>query len=461
MQNEQRPRGRPRFRIDPDRLRQLREARGLSQLELAKLVYRRAGETETEAHVMKSMYQRWERKGAMPRQTAQHLAEELATTLEVLQGLEPLPLVGTEIKERLRLGQAGGNAAVKAALLPYADGDDPVGELAQSVTARLEAAQLSQDHVELAELASLTGLTPAQLRRPVGGQGHWLLIGTGPLGAHRTEILQGIDRLANELHRDLEDCLGTFHESDGTVSIHEDKPWFRIEVRHPRIAKLTRTLRFVRAQASDKGLMWMRPTTEDRRVLNELPGDLWRLCNFVSGFSPQQSSCHDLARLRLVLQQPPTLREMERFGLDPPARRIAVVGLAADEPPAHAVESFKREGNVHSLRTILLANRMWDALEPLLAALPLECWRLTPRGGRVEVSLDGRLYQRLALQRGEEPRFGAVYEALLAEEAPGGELRQVPWRDADVAEACEKLQWHLDRARKRAGEAPAAQLLTP
>ncbi|RYE71551.1 MAG: XRE family transcriptional regulator [Oxalobacteraceae bacterium] len=88
MQNEHSG-GRPPFRIDPKRLRQIRKTNQLTQAELAARVYKRLGKASASLAVMKSGYQRWERCGAMTPETAKHLAAELRTTVGVLQGAVP------------------------------------------------------------------------------------------------------------------------------------------------------------------------------------------------------------------------------------------------------------------------------------------------------------------------------------------------------------------------------------
>lgn len=95
----------PHIRIDGKRLRALRKEAGLTQLELAKRVYVRAGrEKSTSADVMKNSAHRWEATGAVPPDMAQHLATELKTSVAILQGAlpEPAPSRIDEIESRLK-----------------------------------------------------------------------------------------------------------------------------------------------------------------------------------------------------------------------------------------------------------------------------------------------------------------------------------------------------------------------
>lgn len=447
MTNEKSPRGRPPFRVIPERLRQLRQDAGLTQVELAKRVYRRLGDSKTALAGMKTNYQRWERTGAMTREIAKHLAAELGTTVAVLQGATPEapPSTITQIEARLRELSMTAAPRVRSELEKYAEDENPVQELAQSIAKRLEAAQMSQDKAELTELAALTGWTIEHLQRPVGRNGHWVLIRSGHLGPRRSEILDGASELLYQVGKDLQESLAQIPESDARVSFYEDTPWFRIEVQHPRIPKLKRTLRFVRAQATEAGLHWTRPTLWDREKIYELPEDAYRLANFVDGFSADHLTAEDLARLRLALVRVPTFKEIEEHGLEVRPEMIGLAKLGPDEPPASVLARFRQEGISHDLVTFRLASAVWDILEPLLHAWPVEYWRLSEAEGRIEASLEAPL--SLVLKRGEEPGFGPRYQMNLVQELPDGQLREVPWRDFSVTAVRERLQGLLDRNR--------------
>ena len=461
MQNEKRHRGRPRFRIVPERLRQLRKDANLTQGELAKRIYKRLGNSNPALTVMTTNYQRWERTGAMMPEVAKHLAAELGTTVAVLQGATPEapPSTLAQIEARLRELSMASAPLVLSALEKCVDYAEPVQELAQRIAYRLEAAQLSQDQAELTELAALTGWTIEHLQRPVGCHGQWLLIGSGPLGPRRSEILAGTSPLLAEVWTDLRESLSQIPESDARVSFHEDTPWFRIEVQHPRISRLTRTLRFVRAQPTEAGLHWTRPTLGDYDMIHELAADACRLANFVDGFSADRLTTQDqdLARLRLALVRIPTVKECRENGLEARSEMIGLAKLGPDEPPPNVLDDFRIDGHVHDLVTNWLASAMWDLLEPLLHAWPIEYWRLGKAVRHLDVSLDAP--RSLVLKRGEEPRFGPLYQIHLIEELPDGQLREVPWRDASVAAAHQRLQGFLDRHREEVCVGPPRPLL--
>ncbi len=460
MQNEKRHRGRPRFRIVPERLLRMREDAHLTQVELAKRVYKGLGDSKTELAVMKTNYQRWERTGAMTPEVAKHLAAELGTTVAVLQGATPEapPSTLAQIVARLRELSMASAPRVLSALEKCADYAEPVQELAQRIAYRLEAAQLSQDQAELTKLSALTGWTVEHLQRPVGWHGHWLLIRSGGLGPHRSEILAGTSALLYEIRTDLRESLSQIPESDARVSFYEDAPWFRIEVQHPCISRLTRTLRFVRAQPTEAGLHWTRPTLWDLDMIHELPADAFRLANFVDGFSADRLTTQDqdLARLRLALVRIPTVKEYRENGLETRPEMIGLAKLGPDEPPPNVLDDFRIDGYVHDLVTNWLASAMWDLLEPLLHAWPIEYWRLGEAGQHLDVCLDAPV--PLILQRGAEPRSGPLYQIHLMAESPDGQLRKAPWRDASVAAVRQRLQRFLDRHREEVCVGPPRPL---
>ena len=70
MTNNNKPMGRPTFRIDVTRLRNLRKQAGLTQLALAEKAYDLAGKSGARVEVLKNTAQRWESKGAVPREMA-------------------------------------------------------------------------------------------------------------------------------------------------------------------------------------------------------------------------------------------------------------------------------------------------------------------------------------------------------------------------------------------------------
>ena len=281
------PIGRPTFRVDAARLRALRKDAGQTQLALAQGVYIRSGKKNASVGVMKTSAQRWERTGAVPLGMAKHLAEELKTTIAVLQGAlpEPAPSRIDEIESRIKQQFAADPSPDLVTSLEHCrDEDTPERELAVRLTGRLEAAQLSQDEDEFEELSALTGLDVGQLRQPMSHDGLWMLICTGHPGSARSEVLSGVAEVLNAVRTELQKCLETAHESDAHVSFMEDKHWFRVTLAHARLPQLNRKLRFVRCQPNESGLQWTAPTWKDRFWLKGLPSEAHCHANFVTGF---------------------------------------------------------------------------------------------------------------------------------------------------------------------------------
>lgn len=458
--DEMNPAGRPPFCIDPARLREMRKAAGLTQLDLAERIYKKLGKPATSSAVMKTSYQRWERHGAMTPATARYLAEDLRTTVAVLRGAAPdAPAnAADQIETRLTEIATGEMPLLDSALRRFEQEENPIRALATNVASRLEVAQLSQDRTELSTLAALTGWTLEELQRPMGVHGYWLLIRTGALGPHKTEILHGVSDLLGEVRQDLERSLA-MRESDARVSFYDDSPWFRIEVQHPRFEQLTRTLRFVRAQPTETGLRWTQPDWVDRFWIDELPKDAFEHANFVKGFSGDPAMHVDLSRLRLAIIRNPSLQEIEEDGPGLRPEIIALTKLGPEEPPAHVRAQFEQDGCDHDLITNWLSAELWDHLAPLLRSWPYEYWRLSHAAGRIEVSLDAPLHE--ILKREAVPRSGPIYSIVLVEEGSGGELISAPWRRPSVAAAQKRLQSFLNQACDEVGMGPSRTLTTP
>lgn len=449
--------GRPPFRIDGQRLRELRKSERLSQIALGRRVYARLGKAATSDEVVKTSYQRWERLGATTPETAEALAVELRTTVAVLQGGAPeaAPSGVDLIEARLREMSEQGSAGVSDTLAKYAADGNPFRQMAVDIGSRLEAAQLSQAQDELADLAALTGLTLEELQRPMSIHGYWLLIGNGPMGRPRSEILHGVTDVLNEVREELARCLD-LHESDARVSFHDDKPWLRVEIRHPRIAQLTRTLRFVRCQPGGTGLQWIQPTWWDRFWLNQLPEKAFDHANFVSGFDGNALGPTDVCCLRLAITKNPSYSQVQRLGGEVRPEIVAVVALGSGDPPSWVRSQFEVEGTLHDVATTWLTSALWDHLQPFITDWPVQFWRFAARAGRVDLMLEAPAY--LLVQRGGEAHFGSMCSIVLAEQSADGKLRSVPWRRASVAAAQKRLESLLEFVREQVSVGPPRPL---
>lgn len=442
------PIGRPTFRVDAARLRALRKDAGQTQLALAQGVYIRSGKKNASVGVMKTSAQRWERTGAVPLGMAKHLAEELKTTIAVLQGAlpEPAPSRIDEIESRIKQQFAADPSPDLVTSLEHCrDEDTPERELAVRLTGRLEAAQLSQDEDEFEELSALTGLNVGQLRQPMSHDGFWMLICTGHPGSARSEVLSGVAEVLNAVRTELQKCLETAHESDAHVSFMEDKHWFRVTLAHARLPQLNRKLRFVRCQPNESGLQWTAPTWKDRFWLKGLPSEAYCHANFVTGFD---SVCvpAECTNLRLAITRNPGAQEYEALGTaSRPEIVTLIVGNLAHLPSA-TLESFRREGSIHDLAVSRLAANLWEELLPLMSEWPLKCWRFSLAQTRIDIHLDVpfRLYTTSKVP----PRLGNLLSVMLLEQSADGGLKRAPWRTKSVANIHEMLEKHLRQARE-------------
>lgn len=448
MTQKSKPIGRPTFRIAAARLRALRKDAGLTQLALAIRVYTRAGKGNTSAGVMKTSAQRWEKTGAVPLDVAKYLAEELKTTISVLQGAlpEPAPSRVDEIESRIKqLIAVGTSPELVAALEHYKDEDKPERELASRLNYRLEAAQLSQEQEEFEKLATLTGFSVGELRQPMSHDGFWLLIGTGNLGPARSEILSGVTDVLHAVRTELKKCLERFHESDAHVSFMEEKHWFRVTIAHARLPQLTRTLRFVRCQPNESGLQWSSPTWLDRFWLETLPREAYWHANFVTGFDSVRVPA-ECTNLRLTITKNPGAQEYEEMGTDAQPEIITLTEGDLTELSSATLESFRQEGSTHDLVVSWLASDLWERLLPFMSEWPLECWSFSSAQTRIDVHLD--VPYRLYATRKIPPRFGNRLSVMLVEQSADGGLKRAPWREKSVARIHERLEDSLQKARE-------------
>lgn len=458
MNKTSKPIGRPTFRIDGKRLRALRKEAGLTQLELAKRVYVRAcREKSTSADVMKNSAQRWETTGAVPPDMAQHLATELKTSVAILQGAlpEPAPSRIDEIESHLKKLMANGPSPELAdAIKYYTDNEatNPAREVAEDISSRIEFAQLSQAHDEFKEIAAITGFSDKELWEPQSFLGFWMLIGTGPMGPERSEILSGILSVMRVLRSEMEDFFAKVQESDASVSLSEERHWFQVSMHHPRIRQLTRVLRFVRCQPMENGLQWSSPTWRDRFMLETMAGDAYQFSNFVTNFDGVMAPA-DCMNLRFALTKAPdTAEQFEAvcLGAKPEVAFLTSGHLEQLHPKTR--ESFQREGNLHYLVVNRLAADLWDKLRPLLEEWPLECWSFKLGQSCVDVLLNvpPRLYTRRQIPL----KFGRRYSVTLVEMTAENEPKTVPWRDKSVSEIHAKLTKSLIEARQEQLESP-------
>ncbi len=450
MNKSTKPLGRPPFHIDGTRLRDLRKEAGLTLLALGQKVYDRAGKGDSGQDVIKNTVQRWESTGAIQSGMARHLAEVLHTTVSVLQGAlpEPAPNKIKEIEGHLKHLIASGPSNRLVQALEYCrEAENPVRELAIFLSSRLEAAQLSQAQDEFEDLSAITGLSVKELQQPASFEGFWMMIGSGPLGSARSEILTGVHDVLRVLRNEIQAFLNSWPGSDARVSFLEEKHWFRVTFRHPQHKELTQVLRFVRCQPKESGLQWSSPTWTDRYWLQAFAKETYGHDNIVTGFDSVQVPA-DCARLRLAISKVPDAPEKTQdWNPDAEPQLVSVISMDLENPEAERLESLKKGGIFHDFVVKRLASNLWEKMLPLMSDWPLECWSFRKAQSRIDVLLD--VPYRIYATSNAPLRFGHRFSIKLVEAFPDGQQRTAPWAEKSVAFVLERLTQSLLDAREK------------
>lgn len=435
--------GRPPFRIDPTRLRDLRKGAGISQRELAESANTLAGKPIASNDVLKNTGQRWESTGAVPREMAKHLAAVLGTTVAVLQGEAPKPALNrVDEFERLIVERRATGAcheleeALAREVSDCANDDRPERSLAVALSGRLEVAQMTQASELFDEIAVLTGLTVAELRKPMSHGGFWLLVGTGFAGPERCEILSGVADVMSEVRAELVRHFEHVGSRDSMVTFAEDAPWFRVTFSDDRSPTTTRVLRFVRCQPNENGLQWASATWHDRFWIEVLPTDAYSHANFVTGFEGVQAPSN-VTNLRLAVIRNPAYDPTKPIEANRPDEVVALTRGNLDELPGQTLQMFTKDGQSHHLVVNWLRSGLWEALEQHLSEWPLEFWRISKAQARIDVCLDVPVREFFRLQA--PPRQGNLFSIVLVEEL-SDRLKHMPWNSASVSHVFEALE---------------------
>lgn len=418
--------GRPSFRIDPDRLRSVREEEGLTQAKLVELAYEHLGRPASAAAV--KHYQRIERNGKTSSAMAAALAAALGTTVEVLQGAAPedcLPFIDRLEQHFADQIARQANQALADELVAYG-GTSPRG-LAIEVAGRIEAAMFDMRVEELEELARLTGWTAHQLMQPIALHGHWL-ISSNPSDSV-AEVVLGVSAVIWHISQAV-DKYADFHECDMSISLREALPKLHVVVQHPRVPALRRAFSFMRCLPSSTGLQWVNPSWRDRLLLDDwLRQWAYSKANFVTDFDGRVRPS-DVRQLRL---------KVEELGADCEKWvQVAMIKGNLDELPDSVLRNFQLEGSSHSLALNWITVSGSMEIKELLTTWPLECWTLRASGACIHIDLNVPL--GLTLAKGQGPQWGTKYVIRLVEEFPNGLLEPVPWRSSSVAATCKELK---------------------
>lgn len=407
------------FKIDRQRLRELRAEKGLTQAALARGVCDILS-LEQDQETYAAIYRRIEKRGSTSRERAEAIAKILNVSLEELQGIAPPdPSIYEHrvlelIKEQLRLG----NAALQSAFEKECrhGSEDALQSMAQDVARRIEAAQLARNPAELAELSQLTGLHEGEILSPANVDGYWLVVTSSPT-CTRTEIVlgaAGVMTLIREIVGDRLDQWG----SDGLIRMYRASPWYRLEIDQLHGRYLTR-IDFVQSIPEANGLRWLNPSWRNVWWVED-PLLSWArtVSNFVTGFDGAATPS-DVRRLRL--------RVTEYNGQ--PAECISehVVAGCLETISDEWLHAYQAEGISHSSATLMLGNALRDILEPSLRNHPRQYWDVRQTEDGCAVYLWPKSYS-------QNISYGLRYEIQLVEELAPDKFRSVPWRHRDRAE---------------------------
>lgn len=437
--------GRPTCTIDRQRLRDLREEAGKTQLTIAKEIHAKLGKKSlpTDATLL-SVYQRIERTGKTSRQRAEALAKIFGVTVEVLQGKgtpEPfdyLAGIASLLHKQLSTGQ---NEVLIRALERSAGtpipSDESINCLAEDIGARIEVAQLARNPRELEELTKLTGLSEMELLKPANVHGHWVVIAHG-IGIHSTEFVQGASGLSWRVAEIVGDRLN-HRGSDASIRMYRDEPWFRLEIRRSAYPDDVIRIDWVRCDPMDgEGIRWVKASWRERFLFEDVIRTwAFRAANFVTDFDGKQSPSGDLRRLRLIVFEHGT----ENWR---PVGRMVIFGNL-DEMPTAVLEKFHRENFTHGLVVDWLKRDLKLSLAPYLAEYPRECWSVHT-GAKVTIDLHEYKARKLPLR---DCHMGIKYSIDLVEEVAANEYARVPWRDMDVECLRTNIEQMLDDRNDR------------
>ena len=410
--------GRPSFKIDHKRLRELREDKGLTQAGLASELCKRLGLEQDEDSRTVS-YRRIEAQGRTSRKRAEAIAQILDVTLAELEGIVPPDTWSYEnrIRDLLAEQRRQENVTLKSALdeacSDGSDSEDGLASMARNGARRIEAAQLARNPGELAELSRLTGLSEGEILEPAHVDGHWLVVASCPIYT-RTELVLGTAGVMTLIPEIVGMLLEDFG-SDGRIRMHRAPPWYRLEI-DPLCGRFTTWIDFVRCLPDARGVRWLKPGWRDVFLLEE-PLLTWArsAANFVTSFDGSPTP-GDVRRLRLQVT--------EYNGESGERISEQIVSGALEEVPDERLAAEREVGKSHLVATWTLGAALQEILEPHLSAYPRQCWEVT-------VTDDGCALYLWPTGGAPGGRYGLRYRIQLVEETAPGLFGAAPWRHKD------------------------------
>lgn len=458
--------GRPSFQIHGARLKEHRKQANLTQAALSERLF--AMDTYRDVESMKRSYGRIERTGQTSREMAMRLAEVLAPLVkrnadQLLAewrggAMEPPPSRIDEIEQQLRSQlEQGSNTQLLSAIEREKHAANPVRALACAVSTQLETAQLEQRRESLQYLAELTGWSLADLQRPTGWHGYWLLI-TRTHGHHKTEVFMGLPDLLMKLWAEGQAWLNQPAASDVRVNLSEDAPWFRMSLHRP-CDSTRKDFSMVRCMPSASGLQWVKSSAWDREHFLGLRTWAFQNANFVEHGAPGQAWPRDLGGLRLRVEQVVEGNSAGTPETEDGVKTVAVYRGWLGEDPTFQHERrqvIRAEGLEHALVTNWLASELLqDVLVPLMSPVPADWWRMEARNSVIWIRTKP-VTRYEASRYGLEPR-GRTFLIHLVEQLPSGQLVPAPWRQKCAQAMAESLQKELATLMSRPPLAPDGQ----
>jgi transcriptional regulator with XRE-family HTH domain len=413
----------------PQRLRGLREEKGLTQFDIGEALAKRLGRPLTSSsQTLTNGYQRIETSGRTSPKKAVALAELYGVSLAVLEGKDsPEPAdyeasIYTMLTEQLEQGE---NPALQRALEREVENgpEDAIKWLAHDICQRIEIAQLARNPNELDRLSELTGLPSNKILEPANVKGHWLVT-VSARDCFRTSIVLGtigVVGLVREVVGDRLDHWG----SDGVIRIRRDGCWYRLEIEQ-QIVKYLMRIDFVRCQPNADGLRWLQPSWWEQLRLDAQLGD-WAnaTSNFVAGLDGAQSPT-DVTKLRLLVTE---------FEGTPPSDTKHTVILS--EIPDRTMASFAREASTHEITLSWLGVELQDFLGLRLKEYPQRCWSISEHDGAIDI-------QFWPPPTARDMPYGLRYRIQLAEEVAPNQFSNVPWRSKDRATLKNRIETWLN-----------------
>lgn len=413
--------GNKSYPVNSNVLRQLREKMGWTQQHVGEELAKHFGTySRLSPGRMANDYERIERSGSTSRKRLDKLVLIFGVSRAVLEGQEvPEPVeYEQQIRSLLQLSfDQGENETLKKIILcetkqhPTHDPQAALSDFASKIVARVENAQLTCNRDVLANLTHQTGLSEEELLRPANVNGYWLITASGR-NIHNTKVIQGWPAIGMHFREIIGNRLEGL-ATDSLIRVYSDPPWYRIEIRHPRIGLIH--IDIVRCKPERSGLRWQSPSWNEKWWLeHELTVWAKTTANFVEIFG-EPLIPGDIRNLRFHVT--------EFNGLEGNVVGQTVIARDLNEIPEPLLEDAQQSGQTHQIAVNWLTQELADYLRPIFAEFPASRRHVSP-GLHADITLWAAIS---APQRSCDRR----YRIELVEETTPGEFVIAPFREKD------------------------------